>query len=425
LQLGRTLRRHGHEVAFAAFWGLHGTPQIFDGFPVFPGSAEDQFARDVLPLWYGQFGADLCITLLDVFALDPGQLQGMNLAHWMPVDCDRLSSMDAGLLSGSPGRPVAMSRHGERAMRAAGLDPLYAPHALDMDAWSPLTDRDEGRARLGWTGKFVVGINAANQDPNRKGFAEQIAAFARFAARHDDALMVIHSRALTQFGQNLPALIDRYGLNTRVLLTPQEAVAGGLIPEQGMVSFHGAVDVLSNCAYGEGFGLSVLQSQACGTPVIVTGCSAMNELCGAGWKVTGQDFWHLRHNANWRVPFISSIDQAYEKAYARARDPQLREKARRFALRYDAEKVFAAHWKQILAQLDPRRPVTLTGPPRVFAPVMFRDEADMLAMRLAETDAGVDRHVIVEAPVTHRMVPKELAYAKAGKRLARYAPIRG
>lgn len=148
----------------------------------------------------------------------------------------------------------------------------------------------------------------------------------------------------------------------------------------------------------------------------------MTELCGAGWKVAGQDFWNRGHNANWRVPFISSIEQAYEKAYLKARDPRMRAKARKFALAYDAELVFEKHWKPILAELDPNQAVTLTTQPKVFSPVMFRDETDMLAMRLAETDGLIDRHVIVEAETTHRNVPKQLSYLKAGKRFARYAP---
>ena len=54
---------------------------------------------------------------------------------------------------------------------------------------------------------------------------------------------------------------------------------------------------------------------------------------------------------------------------------------------------------------------------------MFRNELDMLEMRLAETAGAVDRHVLVEANQTHRGVPKPLHWPAAGKRFAKYAPV--
>ena len=139
--------------AFACFWGLHGRRRhLVEGMPVYPGSGEDAYARDVLPGHYKHFGADLVITLLDIWVLDPAQLAGMNVLHWMPVDCEPLSSLDRRVLDG-PGRPVAFSRFGHRQLEAAGYKPLYAPHALDMSVWEPLDDRDKAREMLGFDGQ--------------------------------------------------------------------------------------------------------------------------------------------------------------------------------------------------------------------------------------------------------------------------------
>ena len=236
----------------------------FEGMPVYPGSGEDAYARDVLPGHYKHFGADLVITLLDIWVLDPAQMQGMNVAHWMPVDCEPLSSLDRRVLDG-PGRPVAFSRFGQRQLEAAGYKPFYAPHALDMSVWEPLDDRDKAREMLGFTDKFVIAINAANQDPERKGYFEQLEAFRIFSERHDDARMLIHSRVATQQGVDLNKMISELGLEGKAVPGDQYAIASGMINDAQMVSWHGVMDVLSNCSYGEGFGLAVLQSQACGT----------------------------------------------------------------------------------------------------------------------------------------------------------------
>lgn len=350
-QLARSLTKLGHDVAIAAFHGLHGAPLNWEGITVYPGSTEDQWAQDVLPAHYRNFQADLLITLMDAWVLDPGKLAGMNLAHWMPVDCSPLSAMDRRVLDGAGGRPIAMSEFGRRQMQDAGYEPLYAPHALDMSVWAPLPEREAAREQLGFSDRFVIGINAANQDPFRKGFGEQLAAFAAFVKKRPDALMLIHARAETRQGCDLNALITDLGLQQKVMLGDQYQIAAGMVGEAQMASWHSVLDVLSNCSFGEGFGLAVLQSQAAGTPVVVTDFSAMSELCGAGWKVKGQRFWNRGHNARWMVPSISGITAAYQKAYDQAGD--LREQAREFSLAYDADRVAADCWAPILKELVP------------------------------------------------------------------------
>ena len=56
----------------------------------------------------------------------------------------------------------------------------------------------------------------------------------------------------------------------------------------------------------------------------------------------------------------------------------------------------------------------------VWLPVMFKDELDMLEMRLEETAAWPARTVLVEAPITHRGVDKPLHYADNVDRFAKW-----
>lgn len=418
------LRKHGHEVAFSAFWGLQGPPSSGpEGMPVFGNSGEDPWGRDVLPVHYKLWQADLCITLLDAWVLKGADLAGMSLLHWLPVDSFPLSGLDRDFLASSPGRAVAMSRFGQRQLEEAGHEAFYAPHALDTGVWSPLEDRAEARQKLGWSDSFIIGINAANQDPERKGLFEQIAAFARFSARHPEARMVIHSRQRTGNGVKLDAIIADQGLRDKVILGDQVQIGAHLVSEPQMVSWHGVIDVLSNCSYAEGFGLATLQAQACGTPVVVTDGSASRELCGAGWKVAGQEHWNRGHDAKWIVPSIDGIDRAYEKAWRQARDPAMREKARRFAVRYDHEQVFRRYWQPVLEQAMVRKAAAgRPREPRLWAPVMFAGETDMLDMRLAEMQALGARHVLAEATQTHRGVPRQVVFPSLR---GRYRPYLG
>ena len=69
-------------------------------------------------------------------------------------------------------------------------------------------------------------------------------------------------------------------------------------PEE-MAAIYSSLDVLLNASMGEGFGLTVLEAQACGVPAIVTDFTAMSEVCGAGWKVGYERHW--TDQASWQA----------------------------------------------------------------------------------------------------------------------------
>jgi beta-1,4-mannosyl-glycoprotein beta-1,4-N-acetylglucosaminyltransferase len=56
----------------------------------------------------------------------------------------------------------------------------------------------------------------------------------------------------------------------------------------------------------------------------------------------------------------------------------------------------------------------------VWLPVMFRDELELLEMRLEETAAWPARTVLTESPLTHRGMPKPLHYAESRDRFAKW-----
>ena len=348
----------GHDAAIAAFFGVHGAPLYWGDPPVliYPGSTEDQWAQDVLKGHYDHHQAQLLITLMDAWVMNPQVVSQMNTAHWLPIDCSPLSALDRKILAEGGGRPVAMSQFGRTQLLGAGWEALYAPHAVETQkVFAPLPDRDEIRAQTGTAGRFLIGINAANQDPVRKGFAEQFEAFAQFRKRHPEALLLVNARAVTNQGLNLGALATSLGLSDdSVQFCDQYLYAAGLTGQDKMARWYGLLDALSNCSFGEGFGLPVLEAQSCGTPVVVTDCSAMTELCGSGFLVEGSRWFNKGHEAYWLRPSVPAIAEAYEEAFALWQSGGLgayRDKARSFALQYDADRVLEDHWKPVLAEL--------------------------------------------------------------------------
>jgi glycosyltransferase involved in cell wall biosynthesis len=348
----------GHEVIIFATYGCQATGSMWNGIPVLP-SAFDGYGNDILGAHASAVKPDLVIILYDAWPMSAQVIKGIRhpapeagwsgcpVAMWMPVDVDRLGAADERMLRESGAQPVAMSRHGEKSLAAAGFSPLFAPHAADMSVLSPPADREALRRTWGVEGRFVIGINGANKDGTRKGYAEQFLAFSRFRARHPEALMLVH--ALPQVPGNqldLEVLARRCGIADAVMFTDRYKYVTGLLSPANLAEWYGVLDVLSCCSYGEGFGIPIIEAAGCGTPAVVTDGSAMTELRGPGWTVAGEPFWNPVHEAWWTKPSVDGIVRAYEKALLHAGSK--RAAAREFAMQYDADAVLLEHWKPAL-----------------------------------------------------------------------------
>lgn len=342
----------GHEVIISAPYSFGGSPITWEGHLVLP-AVRDQAGNDVLAANYRYHSCDLLITLCDPFGLlaCAKDLAQLNVAHWFPVDCNPLSEGDVTVLRDGQGLPIAMSRFGQRVLHAEGASPLYVPHGVDTRMFCP-GDPMPYREGAGVSrDTFVIGICAMNRDKLRKGFSEQMMAFARFHARHPDSVLSLHTAMLATPGLNLAGMAARLGVTDAVRFPDEYAFAAGLIGREQLATWYRGLDVLSSCSYGEGFGLPVLEAQASGVPVVVTDCSALTELCGSGWLVSGTKFWAPDHGAFWVRPDVADVDAAYEMAWE-AREtglmPKLREQAREFAAPFDADEVTRLHWKPVL-----------------------------------------------------------------------------
>lgn len=358
------VRDLGHDVAISAYYGLQGAKLRWQGIDVYPSYAESYGVDALVPHaidWFG--GADaapselrevssrgLIVTLCDVYVLDVPLLNEMACAAWTPVDHTTLPPNVRNWFHRTGAVPIAMSRFGEKAMLDEGIKPFYVPHGIDTTVFSP-GDQTEARERVGIPeDAFAIAIVAANvgKDGNRKAFAEQIAAFTAFRRRHDDAFLVLHTDAVSPVGTNLNKLLEHLPRSSWTY-TDQAAYRRGL-PASTVADVYRSADVLSNCSWGEGFGIPIIEAQACGTPVVVTDATAMPELTGAGWTVDYEPYWHDSQSAWAAKPVIGSIVDAYEEAYEHAAD--MREDARNFAIGYDADLVAVEHWEPTLRSLE-------------------------------------------------------------------------
>jgi glycosyltransferase involved in cell wall biosynthesis len=333
----KQLEKMGHEVVLSSYWGLSGAPTQWEGIMVLPGFGASYCSTSMFE-HYKMVQPDLVITLGDVWVLDPSLLKQMPVVHWLPSDCRPMSLADRGVVNASGAKLMAMSRFGYENFLRAGYDPVYCPHGIDTELFSP-QDRKTLREAMGISeDDFVIGLNGANNDAIRKGHPEQFLAFAKFLSIRPDAILAVHSGIHQDGGQDLEALAENLGITDRIRVVDQYRYHGGLIQPPEIAEWYNVIDVLSSCSFGEGFGLPIMEAQSCGVPVITTNASSMPELNPHGISVGGQPFWNGVHKAWWVKPNIGEMVTAYEKAYEMRHDVP-RDKLRAFAKEYDADTV--------------------------------------------------------------------------------------
>ena len=356
-----------HEVAIHAMYGIEGMASIWNGIKLYPRGMSP-YSDDVLVAhWMDWANGNreipaMLMTLFDVWVLkSPSLEQVPNIASWVPIDHAPCPPEVVAWCKRPNVKPIAMSKFGLDMLQNAGVDAMYAPHAFEK-VFAPTPKLVNSRGEF--TGRqlmevdeerFVVTMNAANkgQNPSRKSFGENILAFAIFAQDRPDALLYLHTeRDGAMGGINLVHLLEACGVKPEQykIVDPYAYRTG--FPQQALAALYTASDVLLACSMGEGFGIPVIEAQACGTRVIVSNYTAQPELvgAGAGWAVDYQPFWDSHQKSWFCTPSVPSIVEALIASYEAPRG--VCKEAVAFASQYDADSVFESHWKPIMKELS-------------------------------------------------------------------------
>jgi glycosyltransferase involved in cell wall biosynthesis len=345
-------------------YGLEASTSTWNGIKIYPRGMSP-YSDDILAAhWMDWTQASklpkLLITLFDVWVLRAGNLDKIpNIASWVPIDHQPLPPDVAKWCMKPNVMPIAMSQFGKRMLDQQGIRNVYVPHAIEsvFKPTDAITDsngkRVTGRELMGFDDdKFVVMMTAVNKGvhPPRKAFAENFMAFSMFATKHPDAVLYMHScQAPSMGGIDLKVLATMCGIEEDRIKYVDEYLYRMGLPQNAMAALYTAADVLLAASMGEGFGIPVVEAQACGTPVIVSNFSAQPELVGEGWLAEGQPYWDPAQVAWFFTPAVSSILSGLEQAYARGRVKS--QKAITFAGQYEADTVFDKFWRPAMKEL--------------------------------------------------------------------------
>ena len=305
-------------IAQFAWYGLQGGNHSVDGFTIFPAGV-DPYGNDIIQSHTRAFNANVVISLIDAWVM---QSTGKKVAPalwlpWLPIDHDPVpdkvleSIADAYL-------PLTYSKWGKQMLDSCGVNNYYIPHGIEPTIYKILEDEQVEnfkREYLKHLGHLTAMVAANKGYPDRKAFQVQIRAWANFAKDKPNAKLYIHTEPTPMYGGlNLPKLCQQLGIANKVMFPERYEYFTGFPPEY--LSFiYNSANVLMAASMSEGFGIPIIEAQACGTPVITTNFSAMPELVHYGVITEPLDKFYTPLEAWQCWPDHKAITEALEDNY--------------------------------------------------------------------------------------------------------------
>lgn len=155
-----------------------------------------------------------------------------------------------------------------------GIDPDKVTVTYEA-AGSEFYPRDRGQARehlarrYGIERPFVLYVGRLQ---GRKNVVRLVEAYSQVRAQGAEHQLVLVGRK-EWMAQPILETISKRGLNREVILT-------GYVPQEDLPHFYSAADIFAYLSIFEGFGLPVLEAMTCGTAVITSKGSSLEEISG-------------------------------------------------------------------------------------------------------------------------------------------------
>jgi glycosyltransferase involved in cell wall biosynthesis len=330
--VAKGLKNRGHDVANFA-WNSH-AGRIFnwDGVPIYP-RANTLNGFDGLAPYCRHFDADLILAICDPWVMNEPQWRSGHdcpVVYWFPCQSEPASRTLVNIVK-TGDAALCYSRWGTDAMRKAGAENVqYCPLGVDTSVYKPQEKKQARRelVDLGFdlTDRFfavMVAANASTVPIGRKAFDQALLAWRDYVHDYDsDAILYIHTwPGAHQGGMDLHPLVAHLGLEDNVYFPSEEFYLLGL-SDEWMAKLYASADVAIQATTAEGFGLPVLEAQACGTPVVTTDYSSMPELTAHGiavgaaarlWAPSPMDGWVCVPDVKEIVDAIADIRKGTEK----------------------------------------------------------------------------------------------------------------
>jgi glycosyltransferase involved in cell wall biosynthesis len=294
--------------------------------------------------------------LCDVFTSPIEVGQGYKWIAYTPIDTVEATSAITRRLTNAYFVPC-VTHYTEQIIKEAvpQVRTSYCPHCVDTSKYY-IKNKKECKEKLNFTeDDYVFGMIAMNKGViPRKSFPQILEAFAKIHKKYPQTKMYLHTitdRAM-QDSVDINMILNENGILSAARRADPFRILIGYSDED-MCVIYNALDCMILCSLGEGFGIPLIEAQACGTPVLTQDYGPQAELCKVGWKVkAGPDYWtHLC--GHWKMPLVDDIYDKMEQAINSHITERTRKEARKAIVEeYDCNVVYKKSWKPLFEQLE-------------------------------------------------------------------------
>lgn len=343
-----------HEVAISCFYGLEGGIVKLNDVVMYP-KVGHPFGSEAMLFHSRDFSADYVFTLQDIWVLDPKHLKELNRwIAWVPIDHKPAPKQIVDRLKLAH-RIITYSKFGQKMLENEGVASTYIPHTVNCEIFTP-KDKKAMRKKMGVPDDiYLFGMVGANKDnPPRKSFQEAMDAFKRFHDKHPKSGLYIHTLFQQKGGFPIRDYAKYLGIE-QAMYRMDDYQLMFKTDKARMAEIYGAFDCLLQPSTHEGFGVPIIEAQACGVPVIVTDFTAMPELIVEGKTGEKVDIIHERFTPIQSYIGIPSTDDLYKKMLKvfKGDAKKYRRDCRKNAFKkYDIKHVYKTHWQPFLAKLQ-------------------------------------------------------------------------
>jgi glycosyltransferase involved in cell wall biosynthesis len=204
--------------------------------------------------------------------------------YYYPVDCK--VQVDSGAFLDFCDINVCYTNHGRELTLQAypHLTNLrQMPHGVDTKAFYPATSDEilrwrQDLFRIDPETTLVVNVN---RNSTRKQIPYSMAAFKEFKKRHPKSRMYIHAATIDQ-GGDLSRAIEDLGMDIRTdIILPTNYSPAHPLKVSVLNQIYNCADLFLTTHLGEGWGLTISEAMAAGTPVVSPNNTCMPEHFGS------------------------------------------------------------------------------------------------------------------------------------------------
>jgi len=360
-QVVSRLVKFGFDVMISAYYGTEPGGELeYNGVKVV-SSKEGPFGIDSASKYARRYGCDAGLLFTDWWAFSNFPKILPRPILYGPMDHTNYSEEILNFTR-MYSKIISLCKWQQDYLKSVGIESDMIYHGVDTSVFKPL-NKAECRKRYGIPeGVFVIGSVRANSDKeDRKGHTRDMKAVSYWLEQHPEIdrkkiVWMYHTVANDPRGMPLTSIAHKYGLDDIIkFMDPSQHDT--MISTEDLVKLMNTFDFHLMCSKREGFGLTLLETMACGVPNITHNFSSMTELVeGHGWLCkslgTGLNLETTPINAETAHPDVYSIVDCIEEAYFK---DDLRKKygkeSRKFALKFNWDDLVVNEWVPVLDSL--------------------------------------------------------------------------